>query len=110
GLEIPMNHAGGVRGGECVDQLTPNRDDDVDGDALALQPGSEALALDVLHHDEGAALVLDDVIHRCDVGMADPRGGARLAENPMAALVALEPRRDQALQRDAAMQPRIAAQ
>ena len=59
----------------------------------------QQLALDVLHHDEVGAGVLADVVGDGDVRRAQQRRGARLVQQPRAALgIGLE-RRRQELQR-----------
>ena len=64
-------------------------------------------ALDELHHEDVAAVVVDDVVQRDDVGVPDRRGGAGLALHPRAALDVGELRR-QHLQRDVAIEALVA--
>ena len=75
-----MNDAGGVRGIQCVGDLDPERQEQLEidprppGDAL-LQRG----ALQILHHDERAAVLLADVVNGADVGMIQRGRGSGLA-------------------------------
>lgn len=49
-----------------------------------LVPGAQRVAADELHRDEGAALVLADLVHLCDVRVAQRRHRLRLADDPLA--------------------------
>ena len=109
-FEIAVHDPFGVRRRQRRRQLPPDRDDAIDRQALALEPRGEALALDVLHHDEGAVVVLDDVVDRRDVRVGDARRGARFVQDAEAPLAAAGERLDDALQRDLAAQPRVAAE
>ena len=51
---------------------------------LALQPGGQRLALDVLHGDEAVPVRIADVIYGADVGMVERRGRLRLAQQALA--------------------------
>ena len=77
---------------------------------LLLDQGGETLALDVLHHDERASLVLHDVVNGGDVRVRNPCGGARFADDAVAQVLAPLARRQQALQRDPAVQAGIPAE
>jgi len=55
---------------------------------LARHPRRQALALDVLHDDEGAVVLLEHVVDGGDVGVIQPRRRARLTENARLILVA----------------------
>ena len=57
------------------------------GSSAAVDPVLEGAALDVLHDDEGAVLVLADVKDLDDVRVVEPGGEARLAREPLAHLV-----------------------
>ncbi len=50
--------------------------------AFAIEPGTEVLALQVLHHDERHVLPQPVIEHVYDVGRADLRSGARFALEP----------------------------
>ena len=76
-----MDDAGGMRGRQRRGELAADRDDAVDRQAFAFEARRQALALHVLHDDEGAAVVLDDVVHGRDVGVIDTRRRARLMKN-----------------------------
>ena len=54
--------------------------------------------------------MLDHVMNGRHVRMVDAGSGARLLNDPVTPFFALQPGRDQALERDFAMEPRIAAE
>ena len=102
GLEIAVDDAGGVRGGQRAADL----DRDLAGPvrveaALVRQHVGEIDPVEVLHDEVGAAVVgRAEVHHVDDVGMADARGGARLAPEPLDQLLLRRVVRVQDLDRD----------
>ena len=68
-----------VRLVERIGDLAADVDDLADRQGRTAQPVREAGSLDVLHGDEGHSGRLADLVNRADVGMAEGRGGARLA-------------------------------
>jgi hypothetical protein len=76
-----MDDAFGVCGRQRGRQLETDADDTIDWHLSALEPPGEALSLDVLHDDERAFAVFDDVVNRRDVGVRDTCGGARFADD-----------------------------
>ena len=109
-LQIAVDDPSRVGGGERRRQLPPDGQHPVDWQALAFEPRRQALAFDVLHHDEGAILVLDDVVNRGDVGMGHARGGAGFGTDPFLGGLIGGERADDAFQRHFAPQPRIVAE
>ena len=76
-----MHDALVVRSGKRRGQLTPNRHDLIHRQLLPAEPRRKVLPLDVIHHDEDALVVLDDVVNSGDVWMVDARGRARFPED-----------------------------
>ena len=109
-LQIAMDDALGVRRAERRCELAPDRDDAIDRQPLALHARRQALAFDVLHDDEGAVVVLDDVVDGRDIRMRDARGRAGFVKDAEASLAAARERSDDALQRHLPAQPRVAAE
>ena len=103
-----MDDAVGVGRGKRRCQLTSDRPDLVDRHRAAAKPQREALALDEFHDDERAIALVENVVDGRDVRMIEPRGGARLAQDAIADRVARPG--DEALERDAALEPRIVAE
>lgn len=83
GLDVTVQHAHPVRGGERVQHLRsyPGRLVRAERPA-AVQHVGERGAFDQLHDDDGAPLVLGHVVDGDDPGVAHPGGGARLALHP----------------------------
>ena len=79
-----------------------------DGQRSSAQPRRQRFAVQVLHHEEVDAIVMADIVKRTDVWMREPCDGTRLVRQPGAtAYVGCRVRR-QDLQRDVAVEPRIA--
>ena len=68
----------------------------------------ERLAVDVLHRDERAAVVLADVVDAHDVRVREPRGEACLAQEARAQLVVAREVLGEALQRDGTVELDVA--
>src|SRR5262249_1118392 len=84
-LEIAVDDVLGVRRGERARDL-PAQPERLGRRQLAEpgQPPIERLALEVLHHDEGAAVgVVAEVEDLHDPGIPDPRHRARFVEEPV---------------------------
>ena len=81
-LDVAMDDALRVRGAERFGDLHRQVEHGVElqlrRDALA-----KRLPLEQLHHDEGLAVVLFDVVNRADVRMVQCGGRARLAAEPI---------------------------
>ena len=108
GLDIAVNDACAVRGIQRIGDLDAERQHRVHlqpampGDCL-LQRG----ALQILHGDEGAAVLLADVMNGADVGMIQGGRGSSLALEPAQRLPVASQFVRQELQRDEAMEPRV---
>ena len=81
GLEVAMEDAEGVGGGEAVGDLDADGEDELQagwafGDELI-----EGLAGDVLHDDEGFLAFFADFVDGADVGVLDGGSHARLAKD-----------------------------
>jgi hypothetical protein len=79
-LEIAVHDALGVGGRHRRRQLASDGNDPIHWRPLALEPRCQAFACDVLHHDERAIAVLDDMVHGCHVRVIDGRRGAGLVQ------------------------------
>ena len=85
GLEVAMDDAGRVRGGDARGDLPGDAEELARIELTAPQPLRERLSLAVLHHDERLATGrLADLVDGGDVLVADPCGGARLPQKPAA--------------------------
>ena len=106
-----MNDALRMRRGQRRGQLPSDRNH-VSQSATAPVAAcvAEAVAVDILHHDERARTVLDDVVNGGDVGMADPRGRPCLANDPPPEIARRIRAGQQALQRHLARKARIIRQ
>ena len=79
GLEVAVDDAARVRGGEPLRGLREHREHG-GGRARLPEPRAQARARDVLHDEEHAAVVDADLEHGHDVGMRQPGHHARLGE------------------------------
>ena len=86
-----MDDADPVGAGERGGELPAERDDPRLLERLSFQQRREALPLDVLHHHEGAAVVLDDVVDGGHVRMRDAGRHARFADDAIAQVPAATP-------------------
>ena len=77
-LEVPMNNAGGVGGGERVGDLHRVFQRLAEGQAFALDELVERLAIDPFHGDEVDAIRRTNVVDGNDIGMVERRGGSGL--------------------------------
>src|SRR5262249_2467739 len=108
GFEISMYDAGAVRGGQGVGDLDRDPQDLLDGQRSLLQPLEQRLAVQVLHDEEGAAMVLADIVRDACVRMGELRGGAGFAIEAPAELRTRRERFRKDLDRHAAIEPRVA--
>ena len=104
GLEIPMDDARGVRGGQPGGDLARDARRLADCQRPALDALPQRLAVIERHRDEQLAVPFADVVHRGDVGVVEGAGGLRLAQKAGARVRVLRDRRRQKLERDLAMQ------
>ena len=90
-LHVAMDDAGAVRVGQAAAHVLDDAQLPGDGQTrTALHDGPERLARHVLHHDVRRVVVLADLEHRHDVGVAQAPGRARLAGEALAQLRAVE--------------------
>ncbi len=71
-----MHDVLGVCGIQCFGDLDSEFQNDVDLQQRSVEPTPKCLALEQLHHDEGLALVLIDLVDRADVRMVQGCRGA----------------------------------
>ncbi len=74
GLDVAVHDAILVRGGEGVGDLHRVAERGFDGQRLRAHAGFQRFAVDQLHGDEGAAILIADVVHGADVAIIQ-RGG-----------------------------------
>ena len=72
-----------VRGLERLGDSDPEVQHLLPGQPPRVQQLAQRLALEQLHHDEGPAGVVADVVDRADVRVVEPGGDARLALEPL---------------------------
>ena len=78
-LDVAMNDAFGVRGVERIGDLDAESRTDVDLQRTCRDAVLQRHAIEKLHGDERAAILLADFVDGADVGMIQRRRGARLA-------------------------------
>ena len=101
GLDVPVHQAAPVRRVQGVGHL--GGDGDRAGGlehAFAPQERLEVGALDVPHRDEQAPVGLPRLVDRDDVGVVEPGGEARLAQQALAEALVVGQRRIEELERD----------
>jgi hypothetical protein len=96
-----------VRRVERIGHVEPELEDLARRETIGRDPAAERLALEALHHDERAALVLADVVDRADVRVVERRGRLRLALEALASGLVLEVRFRQELHRHRAVKARV---
>ena len=89
GLEVAVDDALLVRGGERVGDLRPELHHLVERQRALLQAIRERLALEELHHQEVRVALVPDVEERADVGVVERRDRLGLALEALAALLVL---------------------
>ena len=113
GLEVAMEDAERVRGGEAVGDLDAGGEDELEAGGALGDELVEALAGDVLHDDVGFGLVsgfgggFADLVDGADVGVIDGGGEAGLAELGGAHLLGGEGAALEQLEHDGALQERV---
>jgi hypothetical protein len=80
GLEVAVDEAGGVGGGEALAGLAEHGGELGEGPALALEPGVQGHAVDELHGDVDLAAEGADLVDADDVGVRQPGHGLGLAQ------------------------------
>ena len=108
GLQIAMHDAGAMRRVERLGDLNRDGQRLVDRQRAAFEPGRQRLAVDQLHDEKRHALVLADVVERADVRVRQARDRPRLALEPLAELGVGGQCCRQDLDRDGAIEPRVA--
>jgi hypothetical protein len=88
-LEVAVDDAGVVGGGEASAGLDEHGDDLAPGAFFMAQPAAQGAALDQLHGDEDLALKLADLVDGDDVGVREAGERLRLAQQAAAARRAL---------------------
>ena len=78
-LDVPVNDPARVCGVEPVGNLKPQVQDSLGLQGPATDAVLHRLALQILHGDEGLAVVLVNGVNRADVRMVQGRGGAGFA-------------------------------
>ena len=110
GLDVAMDHAAVVRGGEAGGGLVDRPRRLLRRHlVLALEPGRERLALDELHGEIGLPLPLADVVDLDDVRVVERGHGAGLAQEALLDALVVRERRGQHLDRDVAAERRLVA-
>ena len=79
GLDVEVDESLGVGGVEGIGDLGCQNEQGVEFDGLAGDAVLQGRAIEVLHGDEGAAVVLSDVVNGADVGMIERGGGLGFA-------------------------------
>ena len=80
GLDVPVHEAGGVGGGEGLEHGVEEHERLLGRERAVLpQDVAQRPARDVLHREVDQAVVLALVVHRDDMAVGEPGGGARLA-------------------------------
>ncbi len=85
-LEIAMDHAVAMRPVERIGDLGAVADDLVRRQRPARQAAGQRLAFEVLHDEEGDAVLLADVVEHADVRVVQGRDRAGLAVEPLTQL------------------------
>ena len=108
GLQVAVHHVVIVRVRQRAGDLRPVARHGLRGQASGRDQGIEGAALHELHRDEGAAAGLADLVDRADVRVVQARGGARLAQQPLAGRGIVLRGGWQHLEGDLAIQPGVA--
>jgi hypothetical protein len=107
GLEVAMNDATRVGGGEAARDLGPIRGRLGHGQRALVQARAQGGSFEELRHDVGESVLLTHVVHREHVRIREAAGGARLLlEAPQSLGVAGQRARED-LDRDVAIQARV---
>ena len=92
GLEVSVHETRGVCRRQSPCGLKVHSQDRAPGSWFRLQPVGHGAAIDELHHHEEAVLTDADVVHRCEVGMAQLRHRLRLAHEAALPGPGIDPR------------------
>ena len=106
--DVPVDDALGMGGDERIGHLGADPEHVRHRELPALHQLPERAALEQLHDQVGLAVLLADVVDGADVRMTQPRGRAGLALEPLAALRVVGEIPGQHLERDRAVEPRVA--
>ena len=106
-LDVAVHDALHVRGIEGVRQLRPEVEDALGAQGAPADARPQRLALEQLHHQEVAAVMLANVVNRADVRVVERRGGARLPAEPGDRLLVLGERLRQELECHLPAEPRV---
>ena len=79
GLDVAMHDALGMRGVERIGDLNAERKQSVEFHRAPCDHVLQRRAVEEFHHDEGAAILLADVVNGADVGMIERRRGLGFA-------------------------------
>ena len=107
-LEIPVDDAAIVRFCEPVCDLESNSYRVFHGKGTVGQARRHRFAGHVLHHDNEAVRGLEHVVDGRDIRVRQARGRSSFPKHPRASFLATDRRRPQPLDRDVALQARIA--
>ncbi len=107
GLDVAVDDAGLVGGGERVGDLGTDLEQPLGGERLAGELLLQGLALHQLHDQKGRALVLADVVQRADVRMVQSGSGARFALEAGSRHLAAAQLLGEELQRDGPLEPGV---
>ncbi len=107
GLDVAMNDAFFVAGGQCVRHLDADIQNLVDVHGLATQTLFQADALELLHDDERQAVHLFNVVDGADAGVVQLRGSAGLPQEAVHRLLVVDQVVRNELQSDVAAQTRV---
>ena len=107
GLDVAMNDALGMARGQRVGHLDADVEDLFQIHRLAAHAVLQAHALQLLHHDEGMAVDVFDVVDGADAGMVQLRGGARFPEKAVQRLAVVHHLVGNKLQGDVTAKARV---
>ncbi len=103
-----MCDAGAMRRGQCIDDLNRILKRMVERQRACRKTQGERLAFEILHDQKIDAVLTPDIVERADMRVIERRNRARLALEPLARLGIARHVRRQDLDRDGAIQARVA--
>ena len=107
-LQVAVDDALGVRGGERVRHLGADRQQPLDRQAARREQAAQALPVDELHHDVVIRRRRPELVDRHDVRVVERGGRLRLELEPRHEARVAGPGLGQRLERDLPLQPRVA--
>ena len=107
GLDVAMDDAAGVRRVERVGDLDAERKDGFEFHRAAADQVLERRTVEELHDEEGAAVVLADVVNGADIGMIQSGSGFGFAAKTLEGLAILREIFGKKLQGDEAAEARV---